>query len=122
MGKDKRIGKIGSIKSAIGFRRDDSFTVSVGGVDDFESDLHVKDFAVAPRLNRVQAAEFPSDVVHYGIIREEGDERRSVVVIGRPNVGFDNSGQLWLDGNTSFPLVEYSTRFGLRRWGPFRHQ
>src|SRR5713101_7871684 len=96
--EDQRVGKTGPIKSAVDFRRDDSFAITVGRIDDVEGDLHVKNLAVAPGLDRGPAAELPSDVLHQGIIRVKSDERIGIMVVDGPNVGFDKSRQLWFHG------------------------
>jgi len=99
---DDRVGKPGPVEIAFDFGRDNSLTITVRSIDDFEGDLGIEDIAVTPGLDRGATAEFPAGVVYEGDFSEEGIERRRIVIVDRSDVFGGDWGQLHRHGFISW--------------------
>jgi hypothetical protein len=89
---EEGIGEAGPVEVAIDLGGKYYFAVAFGHVDDFEGDLGIHDFAVAPIFDGGEAAELPARVINDGVLREAGDEGAGIVIVRRPDVGSDRVG------------------------------
>src|SRR5205807_7133654 len=66
----KRIGQAGPIKRAVNLHGHNGLALTLDYLHDLQCDVDGEDFAIAPFLDRSDAAKLPPHVFHDGIMRE----------------------------------------------------
>jgi hypothetical protein len=89
MSDQKRMGKAGLVEGAVNSERDNGLIVALDKIDNLQRYIHVEDFAIAPLLDRIEAAKLLLHVPNDRVVSKRCKKRIPITIIHRSNEARD---------------------------------